>query len=73
MSWPARWAGKCGACGQWFEEGTEVVWGEGATVVEVDCSGTRPAAELAQSAEEIRDMRCTKCWMVHGKGQVDCE
>jgi hypothetical protein len=73
MSWPARWAGKCGACGEHFEKGADVTWGEGATVVEVNCSGASPAAELAQSAEEIRAMRCTKCWLVHPKWRVDCE
>ena len=74
MSWAAKYPGICGACGERFEVGTEVRWGEGATVIEEDCSlASMGAALLAQSADEIRAMRCTKCWLVHGKGQVECE
>lgn len=73
MSWEAKYPGVCGACGERFEVGTQVKWGEGATVIEDSCSLANVNAVLMQSREEIRAQRCTKCWLMHGKGQLDCE
>ena len=73
MSWPARYPGRCGACGEHFEEGALVTWGEGATVVEEGCAGASVNSLLAMDQKEARARACPKCWLIHPKGKVDCE
>lgn len=53
-AFPAKYAGRCGACGDWFEEGTEIVMTDEVGVVHAACP---------DNDEFVPGEVCTECWM----------
>ncbi|MGE5612658.1 MAG: hypothetical protein ACM3UO_00085 [Bacillota bacterium] len=60
----AKYAGRCGACAEWFEEGTQIVITGEVGVVHDNC----PDNDEFKIGEV-----CTDCWMEYSvTGQCGC-
>lgn len=66
FTFPARYEGVCGCCGQDFAVGTTVEYGPDNVLVIKDCEG----AQLL--LDDPERPACTKCFLVHAKAQEEC-
>ena len=86
IGFAARFAGRCGGCGELFEAGAQVFYAPPDDVLTVEeCCGdaaqTEPRATLSEVTPADKVMprgktakdRCDLCFIVHAAGQESCE
>lgn len=81
---PAAWPGRCSACGESFDRGTDIGYTETDRLIgRTCCAGTGKISEDGESL--ITDLTalmpthktaadaCKKCFIIHSAGQTECE